>query len=78
MDSRQLGGRRETSVKKIKKFVRSTKFMYNLISEKSATELSTEIIDLGWIAIPSHAVIDKNGKVIFQFLGDHPEIEKLG
>jgi peroxiredoxin len=64
-------------VKKLKKFVRGTEFAYNLVSVNNATELSTEIIDLSWIAVPSHAVINKSGEVVFQFLGDHPEIEQL-
>ena len=64
-------------VDRLKDFIQDTEFNYRLISAKNATGLSTEIIDLGMIAFPSHAVLDKNGNVVFQYLGEHPAIEQM-
>lgn len=64
-------------VDKLMDFIQDTEFNYRLISEKNATDLSTEIIDLGMIAFPSHAVLDRNGNVVLQYLGEHPAIEQM-
>ena len=64
-------------VDKLKHFIQETEFNYRLISEKNATDLSTKIIDLGMIAFPSHAVLDKDGNVVLQYLGEHPAIEQM-
>ncbi len=61
----------------LRDFSGDTPFDYQLISEQNATELNIEMTDTGMISFPSHAVLDKSGKVVFIFLGTNPEIEQL-
>jgi peroxiredoxin len=63
--------------KSIKKFIKRKKFRYNQISDKGAMELSRDLMDLGMLGVPVHIVLDKKGNVVFRFLGDHPEINKM-
>lgn len=63
--------------KSIKKFIKKKKFRYNHISDKGANELSRDLMDLGMYGVPVHIVLDKRGNVVFRFLGDHPEINKM-
>lgn len=63
--------------KSIKKYIKKRKFRYNQISDKGAMELSRDLMDLGMYGVPVHIVLDERGNVVFRFLGDHPEINKM-
>ena len=65
------------SEKSLKKFIKRKKFRYNQISYKAAMELFAELMDLGMMGVPVHIVLDKRGNVVFRFLGDHHEIDKM-
>lgn len=64
-------------VDKLNEFVKKTRFTYKLISDKKATTFQTKFINLGMITFPSHVILDKNGNVVLQYLGEHPNIEQL-
>jgi len=61
----------------LKKFNKRKKFRYNRISYKGAMELSRDLMDLGMLGVPVHIVLDKRGNVVFRFLGDNPDINKM-
>lgn len=65
------------SEKSLKKFIKKTEFEYNQISYKANLKLSAKLMNLGMLAVPTHVVLDKRGNVVFRFLGDHPEIDKM-
>lgn len=64
-------------VERLREFLQKRPFNYHHISIKNDVDLIVKIIDLDIIALPTHAIIDKNGNVVFQYLGDHKEIERL-
>jgi len=59
----------------LKEFLLHTKFDYQLVSEMDY--LCTKILDYEGLVYPSHAVLNKEGKVVFQYLGSHPDIEEM-
>ena len=61
----------------LKAFLQNTAFNYTLISNRNGGDLSDEMIKLGMIAVPSHAIIDKKGDVVFQYLGERQDIERI-
>lgn len=61
--------------KQLREYLQHTKFDYRLVSDKS--ELFSEMLDYKVIMWPSHAILDKEGKVVFQYLGSHPHIEDM-
>lgn len=60
---------------KLKEFLQHTKFDYQLVSEMDY--LINKILDYKGLIWPSHAVLNKEGKVVFQYLGSHPVIEEM-
>lgn len=63
------------SKKQLKEFLQHTKFDYHIVSERDF--LQTKIVDYDGLIWPSHAVLNKEGKVVFKYLGTHPAIEKM-
>ena len=61
--------------KQLREYLQHTKFDYRLVSDKSG--LFSEMLDYKGIMWPSHAILDKEGKVVFQYLGSHPHIEDM-
>lgn len=65
------------TVDELNAFRQDNEFNYQLISEKNALDFILELVNLGMMSLPTHAVLDKNGHIVFQYLGEHPKIEQM-
>lgn len=61
----------------LSKFLDKTSFNYQHVINKDNGRLRISILEYQGIFDPSHAVLNKEGEIVFQYLGGHPNIAKM-